>query len=137
MQDGSCARQRRSVASLSPTSPLGAGDDYETPSALSVTIDPRGIVFLTSTFKDAQVYGFDIREPKLPRHVFEAVPACGDETYSQACAVWNNQLIIAGSFDEWLDIEVPQNVGLYYVAQTQPGSVLPIRPPGQTNYAPQ
>jgi uncharacterized protein (TIGR03437 family) len=106
---------------------LKIGNEMEmTPSALCVTLDDRGIAFVGSAFKDGRVYGFDIREPRRPRHIFEAPLGPGLYGYAEDTAVWNNRLFIAGANAAY-DILMPQNVGLYEALQTYPGAVLPDR----------
>lgn len=127
---------------LSETS-LAAG--FETqfsgyPNALSVTLDDRGMAWLT-TSREGRVVGVDVRSPEAPRPIAMANTSRGYTLLDAVAAVAvDNRLIIAGN-DAAFDVAWPQNLGLYQVPQTQPGQVLPDRysdlPPVTQNAQPE
>lgn len=103
-----------------PGEPLG---DYY-PRAIGISYDNRGIVWIC-TPKDGRVYGLDVREPRQSRHVAEFTTQVGPYAAVNA-AVSQNILFVAGNLAAF-DIQHPQNVGLFEIRQTVPGSVLPDR----------
>ncbi|MBN9660668.1 MAG: hypothetical protein J0H49_20930 [Acidobacteria bacterium] len=113
---------------LSETS-LAAGFEAHTqdfPYALSVTLDDRGMAWLT-TSREGRVVGVDIRRPEAPRPIAVANTSAGVTIMEAMAAVAvDGRLIISGN-DAAFDVARPQNLGLYQVPQTQPGEVLPDR----------
>lgn len=94
------------------------------PNAMSVSLDERGIAWLTTT-KDHRVYGLDVRTRSNPRHVFEFQMGIGIGSAPNAAA-WNGTLVIGGDVAAF-DTTHAQNIGLYQADHSDPYSVLPPR----------
>lgn len=108
--------------------PLSLGNELsgESPRALAVTLDPRGIAWVVGS-TGGRVYGIDIRQP-YPRLAAEIGFAYLVFDVQSATAVFNNELIIAGNSNVGLDTGGTFNMGLFRISnQTSPGSIQPDR----------